>query len=233
VTTTSLKALGLASALLVAATVAVFAQATAPAPGGHGAHCSAACRADIQSLCGGVTGGRGARMQCLVENRTKASPECQSAMAAIQERFAQRGVRSGEKRARFAACKADVANLCPEATKGGERAQCLKQNEAKLSAECGTVMKQAKEARIQGVKQAREACRADAQALCGSAEKGGGGMMRCLRDNEAKVSPGCNQALAGLPGRKRGQMQPTTTPGVVPVTPPAAPSTAPAAPKPQ
>jgi hypothetical protein len=233
----TLKAFGLTLAVLVGATVAVFAQSappapapqagaeTAPAPGGA----MSACRADVKALCANAPAGRGGKMQCLVENRAKASPECQAAMTAIEQRSAQRGGGKGEKRARFAACQSDIANLCPEAAKGGGRAQCLKQNEAKLSPECGAAVKQIREARQQGAKQAREACKTDVQTLCGSVEKGRGAAMQCLRQNEAKVSPPCAQALAVLPLRKRQQMEPAASPGVVPP----ATQSAPAMPKPQ
>lgn len=149
----TLKALGLSSAVLVAATFAVFAQ-TAPAPqpgantqGGKGNRPMAACRADMKALCGGVERKGGGRMKCLVENKAKASAECQAVMTTMQERM---GKGAG------------------------------------------------KEAR----KQVRQACNADVQTVCATAGKGRGGVMRCLRDNEAKVSPTCAQALATLPMRK-------------------------------
>jgi hypothetical protein len=214
----------------------VFAQATPPAGTGTGTARSgmAACRADLQTLCNGVTGGRGARMQCLVENRTKASPECQAAMTDLQGRIAERGAKAGkggkgEQRGRFAACRSDLATFCG-ATKGKERAQCLSQNEAKLSPECGALVKQAQGFRL-NARQARQTCKADAQALCGGVDKASGGVMQCLRQNEAKVSPACNQALAALPVRKRGAMQPAQGTGVVPPAPQQSP--APIVPKPQ
>ena len=153
----SLKALGLTSAALVAATFAVFAQ-TAPSPGPGPADVKgkgrmAACRADMKSLCGDVDRAKGARMRCLVENRAKASPECQATIAAVEQRMG----------------------------KGATR---------------------------QARKQARLACQADAEALCGTEANGNGRIMRCLRQNEAKVSPDCATALAALPMRKRGPAAP-------------------------
>jgi hypothetical protein len=179
----TLKTIGFTSAALCAATFAVFAQTAPPAPqpdaGGRGGRPMAACRTDMKALCGNVERGAG-RVQCLVDNKAKASPECQSAMAAIQQQMAQRGGR-------------------------------------------------------QAARQAREACRADAQALCSAVEPGRGGMMRCLRENAAKVSPACSQALASLQMRRRGQMDPAAGQGAVPVAPPTTPNApaAPTAPKPQ
>ena len=95
----------------------------------------ATCRADVKALCATVERGKGAKVQCLVENRAKASPECQAAMVAIQERMAKKG----EKR-RLADCRADVATLCATAAKGTERVQCLRQNEAKVSPACSQAL---------------------------------------------------------------------------------------------
>ncbi len=236
----SFKALGVTSLVLAAATVAVFAQTvppSAPQPGATvagsvAASPMAACRADMKALCAGVERGKGAKLKCLVENKEKASAECQAIMASMQERGGKRAAQKANKTGnggRFAACQGDVAALCPEAAKGGDRAQCLRQNEAKVSPACGAALKELKDARLNGAKQAREACKSEAQALCGTAEKGKGGLMKCLRENEIKASAGCSQALAALPLRKRTRTEPAGAPGVVSG---AAPS-APAVPKPQ
>lgn len=234
----SLTALGITSFILVAATVAVLAQIAPPAAPQPGATVAgsvtaspmAACRADMKTLCAGVERGKGAKLKCLVENKDQASVECQAVMASIQERGGKRAGNKADKAGkvgRFAACQGDIAALCPEAAKGGGRAQCLRQNEAKVSPACGVALKELKDARLNGAKQAREACKPEAQALCGTSEKGKGGLMKCLRENEAKVSPTCGQALASLPLRKR--MEPAGASGIVPGSAPSAP----AAPKPQ
>ena len=236
----SLNAIGITLIVLVAATVAVFAQTAPPVTPEAGATVAgsvtaspmAACRADMKALCAGVERGKGAKLKCLVENKDKASAECQAVMASMQERGGKRSARKADKAGkggRFAACQGDIAALCPEATKGGGRAQCLRQNETKVSPACGATLKELKDARVNGAKQAREACKSEAQSLCGTAEKGKGGLMKCLRENEAKASPGCSQALAALPLRKRNQMEPAAASGAVPGSVPAAPAT----PKPQ
>ena len=202
------KSLGAASVLLVAATVVAFAQSAPPvaAPGSVTGESGvrggmAACRADIQALCSSVAAGKGAKLSCLVENRTKASPECQAAMSTLKQRGDRKALKA-ERRARAQACATDVATFCAGA-KGQGRVECLKANEAKLSATCVQAREQAKEGRRVATKQARQACQADAAALCGAAGNGRGAQMQCLRANEAKVSPGCGQALASLPMRKR------------------------------
>lgn len=175
----------------------------------------AACRVDMQALCANVERGKGKKMQCLVENRAKASPECQAAMGGIQDRMADRAARKdgnkegqrGAKGGRLAACRTDLATHCSDASKGGGRMQCLRQNEAKLSPECSTTLQGLKQARTGAAKAAREACKADAATLCTTSEPGRRGMMACLRQNEAKVSPACGQALAALPVPKRDKAQ--------------------------
>lgn len=124
--------------------------AAAPAKGGQ----MAACRADMKTLCGYVAKGGGGKMKCLVENRAKASAECQAVIASAQARMAE-----------------------------------------------------AKGTRKEQRKQARQACKTDIQTLCGDVEKGKGGAMRCLRENVAKTSPACGEALAALPVGKKQKAQ--------------------------
>jgi hypothetical protein len=41
----------------------------------------------------------------------------------------------------------------------------------------------------------RQACAADVRTLCPGVQPGGGALKACLRQNAAKVSPGCRTAL--------------------------------------
>lgn len=41
----------------------------------------------------------------------------------------------------------------------------------------------------------RQACAADVRTLCPGVQPGGGLLKQCLRQNAAKVSPGCREAL--------------------------------------
>lgn len=168
----SLHAISTASVALAALTSAAFAQtppapaapppqsATAPAapeaapPARRGGQ-MAACRADMRMLCADAPRKGGDRMKCLVENRSKASPECQAVIAGIEQRMQQ--AKSDHKAMR---------------------------------------------------KEARQACSTDAQAVCADAERGKGGILRCLRENAAKVSAPCAEALNALPVRKRDAKTP-------------------------
>jgi len=48
----------------------------------------------------------------------------------------------------------------------------------------------------------RAICKADITALCSNVQPGGGRVGTCLRENEAKVSPACKDALAKLKEKK-------------------------------
>ncbi len=140
----TLKIAGYSLAAMSAVSLAVIAQTApqpapaVPQPAPKAAATSnpmAACRADMKALCASVERGKGAKMQCLVENKAKASTECQSAMGAMQERMAVRQAK-GAKLGRLADCRSDVVSLCADAAKGRDRVQCLRQNEAKVSPAC-------------------------------------------------------------------------------------------------
>ncbi len=93
---------------------------------------------------------------------------------------------------RLAACRADVAKICPDASQGN-RTACLKENAAKLSPECTAAL-----ADIEvKAKAMREACATDVKTHCASAakSKGGEGITQCLRTNSVKLSASCNDAI--------------------------------------
>ena len=95
------------------------------------------------------------------------------------------------------ACKADVEKLCKDVKPGeGAIAKCLKQNEANLSPACKDAMAQAHE-KMQAL---RKACGGDAQQYCKDVKRGHGRVVRCLKDNEAKLSEGCRAALQSVHG---------------------------------
>ena len=73
------SSLVLASALVLGTAAAAFAQAPAPAGGGRGGAMRAACATDIQTLCAGKQGAE--IRQCMMDNQTKLSDSCKTAMA--------------------------------------------------------------------------------------------------------------------------------------------------------
>ncbi len=106
--------------------------AAAPAAKGKGGPLEA-CRDDVDKLCASAEKTQGWRAKCLRENAAQLSSACKSAVAALRE------VREKVR----AACKDDLATLCKteDAAKEGARPmQCLRQNDAKLSAGCKSAM---------------------------------------------------------------------------------------------
>lgn len=108
----------------------------------------------------------------------------------------------------LSACRQDLQSLCAAVgAGGGARVQCLVQNRAKVSPACADVLAAVEARGPRGQRKAERearranrpgiACRADAQALCGSAERGAA-RQHCLRQHEPQLSPGCRQALADV-----------------------------------
>ena len=96
------------------------------------------------------------------------------------------------------ACKSELASLCAADAKKGPFV-CLKQNEAKLGAECAAYVKTAEERRTRF----RAACDADRAKLCNNAK--GGELVQCLRGKAADLSKPCSEALAALPAPTKKQ----------------------------
>ena len=96
-------------------------------------------------------------------------------------------------------CKADVAKFCPQVQPGGGRiAQCLKQNEAQLSAPCQERIKMVA-AQLHEVK---EACADDLQQYCASVKVGGGRVAQCLKQHKDKLSAECKTEIADILEKK-------------------------------
>lgn len=85
-------------------------------------------------------------------------------------------------------CRADVAKFCKEVKPGhGRLAQCMKQHEAELSPACSDYIYEGKEK----ARDFAKACRPDAEKLCKDVKPGHGRVYRCLKANEAQLSPDC------------------------------------------
>lgn len=177
---------------------------TAPAAAGPagrrgGGGALAACRGDIQTLCASVPAGKGAKVQCLVDNRAKASAGCQAAIDAVAaKRQGQANGEIGKTRPgkALAACQSDLSTLCSGSL--DKPGKCLKQNAAKLSPACSTAL-----AAVSAVAdRVKASCQGDITSLCGADTKGRQAM-QCLRQNQAKLSPGCSAVVAELPQRVR------------------------------
>ena len=85
------------------------------------------CKADIEKFCKSAAPGTGELGQCIRENISKFSPECQAKM----ERAKQRHL----------ACKADREQFCKDVQPGQGRIRaCMHDHENELSPQCRAVL---------------------------------------------------------------------------------------------
>ena len=98
------------------------------------------------------------------------------------------------------ACKTELSTLCASGAKIGPFV-CLKQNEAKLGAECASFVKAAEERRAKF----RAACEADRAKLCSTVLGKGGQLIQCLKSKDAELSKPCAEAIAALPSQQTKQ----------------------------
>ncbi len=98
-------------------------------------------------------------------------------------------------------CMDDIRRLCPD-VQFGDRAgamQCLQSNAGQLSSAC---QKNINKMRRQGAALA-EACREDAERLCGGVKPGDSRMRGCFRENWGEVSPGCQEAIEAMRSQRK------------------------------
>ncbi|RZA09256.1 MAG: hypothetical protein EOP11_02305 [Proteobacteria bacterium] len=82
-------------------------------------------------------------------------------------------------------CDKDHESFCQGLKPGHGLMKCMKENEAKLSAEC----KAHREEMKAKVGELKAACEGDAAKLCPDSQ--GRERMKCLREKKAEVSPAC------------------------------------------
>ena len=56
-----------------------------------------------------------------------------------------------------------------------------------------------------GHRGAMKACKADRQTYCADVEKGGGRVMKCMKEHADKLSPSCKDALAAMKAERQGK----------------------------
>jgi cysteine rich repeat protein len=88
-------------------------------------------------------------------------------------------------------CEAEVEQLCPEASDGSGRRQCLEKRAQQLSAPCHQQMRE----RLVKWKEERSrltlACQADMKRFCPDVKAGGGQTLQCLQHHAQELSDGC------------------------------------------
>lgn len=97
-------------------------------------------------------------------------------------------------------CAKDKEQFCSSLQPGeGRIVKCLKENEEKVSAECKASWGKMKE----HLKEIKEACHDDAQALCPDKEKRE--LMKCLRSNKEKLSEACKAEIKEAKQHRKGK----------------------------
>lgn len=142
----------------------------------------AACRTDVATFCAGIEAGGGKKMRCLQDNRTKLSPGC---AASVDARLASRAAGSG-----------DPGAVVPPPAPGQTTPQ------AQPPAKGASPLPAATPLRL-----SMRACRTDAATLCASVERGRGGRIKCLMDNQAKLSAECTAAITAVRSQQQQQQQ--------------------------
>ncbi len=93
-----------------------------------------------------------------------------------------------EDHARKGVCKADYEKFCKDVKPGdGRIIRCMLQHENELSQGCRDQIAAAREKEEAFVK----ACKPDAAKLCKGVKPGHGRIIKCLKANEAQLSPDC------------------------------------------
>ena len=133
------------------------------------------CRSDYIAHCSSVPPGGEASVQCLAKNMSSLSAGCASAVRAVQA---------------AAAPKTEPAPAAEPATETAAP-------KAAASPAASTTAKQPTSAQISAI---RSACRSDYPKVCAGVPTGGAPALQCLEKNKAKLSAGCEKAVAAASG---------------------------------
>ena len=94
------------------------------------------CEQELTAWCGEVTPGEGRLLACLYAHQDKLSPDCEYALYKAE---AQLERTLGSLTYTDNECRNDLMNYCADVRPGeGRLLDCLKKNEAKVSARCKT-----------------------------------------------------------------------------------------------
>jgi hypothetical protein len=144
-----------------------------------------ACRSDFIAHCAGVTPGGAEALLCLREQLASLSAACQEAVNAAGT-------------AAPAATPAEgPAPIAPPPAAAAPEGPAAPPPAAPAAAAPAPAAPQVRPTRAQLIT-ILQACRADIGAHCGGAERAPGWRLKCLRDNAASLTPGCQRALAAV-----------------------------------
>jgi hypothetical protein len=169
-------------ALLVTAFFATAALAQAPSEAQRAA-IKSQCRSDYMAHCASIPPGGEASLQCLQKNMSSLAPGCQSAVKAVEAPAAPKAEAApAEKKTETAPATETAAPKTSTAAAAAPKAAAAKQpTSAQISA-------------------IRSACRSDYPKVCAGVPTGGAPALQCLEKYRAKLSAGCEKAVAAATG---------------------------------
>jgi hypothetical protein len=171
------------AARVAAAAIAVSAAVTTAIAAEPERGAMAACGADLAKLCSGIEAGGGKKMRCLADNRSALSPGCSDA---INARLARRGTVVAQAPTTAPSVPGQPPGTLPPPA--GAQAASPAADALPKAAPLAASMR---------------ACRTDMATFCGSVEKGGGRKVKCLMENQTKVSPECAAAISSAQSQKQ------------------------------
>ena len=146
-----------------------------------------ACRSDYMAHCSSIPPGGEASLQCLQKNMSSLAPGCQSAVKAVEAP---------------AAPKAESAPAAETAKPAAETAKPAAEPKTSTPATSAAAPKAAaaKQPTSAQISAIRSACRSDYPKVCAGVPTGGAPALQCLEKNKAKLSAGCEKAVAVATG---------------------------------
>ena len=130
-----------------------------------------ACRSDYMRVCAGVPTGGAPALQCLEKNKSRVSPACQKAVAAVSD------------------------NAVPPAA-GGAAVPATEATTSPAGAPAAAVLVFRPMRPREELFVLRSACGIDVRTLCAGVAPGGGRLMQCLAAQSASLSPDCRSVLS-------------------------------------
>jgi hypothetical protein len=176
------------------------------------------CRNDYIAHCASVPPGGKEALQCLQKNMSTLSSSCQTAVRAVSA--------PSETAAEPAAAPAKPATEPTAAAPKEPTAEAPKAEPATAtpkaavsSAPASSTARKPSSAQVTAI---RSACRNDYQKVCAGVPTGGAAALQCLETNKARVSAGCQKAVAAVSGGAATPTAGTATPATEAAVNPAA-----------
>jgi hypothetical protein len=179
------------------------------------------CRSDYMAHCSSVPPGGMESLQCLQKNMSSLSSGCQGAVRAVEA-----------PKAESAPAAAPKAETAPAATPKAEPAPAAASAKPATEtvapkAAASPAANKPSSAQVSAI---RSACRSDYMKVCAGVPTGGAAALQCLEKNKAKLSAGCEKAVAAAGGGAGAPAAGGGAPPAAASAPAAAAAAAPAAP---